>query len=85
MPMKGKYTFNCLQFHGVRCVAMSCGGESFSPGGAYDFAWDSVKPMKGNTPSITSSTPVDVGCVCMLYIWWSMSLLCFVIPQLLLV
>ena len=23
---------------------MSCGGESFSPDGAYDFAWDSVKP-----------------------------------------
>ena len=31
----------------VRCVAMSCGGESFSPDGVYDYAWDSVKPMKG--------------------------------------
>ena len=26
---------------------MSCGGDSFSPDGAYDFAWDTVKPMKG--------------------------------------
>ena len=26
---------------------MSCGGERFSPAGAYDYAWDSVKPMKG--------------------------------------
>ena len=51
------------------CVAMSCGGGCFSPDGAYDFAWDSVKPMKGSTPSITSSTLVDVGCVCMLNDW----------------
>ena len=29
------------------CVAMSCGGKYFSPDGAYDFAWDSVKPTKG--------------------------------------
>ena len=29
------------------CVAMSCGGTYFSPDGAYDFAWDSVKPTKG--------------------------------------
>ena len=29
------------------CVAMSCGGDSFSPDGAYDFAWDCVKPTKG--------------------------------------
>ena len=48
------------------CAAMSCGGENFSPDGAYDSALDSVMPMKGNTPSITSSTHVDVGCVCML-------------------
>ena len=31
----------------VRCAAMSCGGESFSPAGAYVYAWVSVKPMKG--------------------------------------
>ena len=28
---------------------MSCGGESFSPFGAYDFAWDSVKPKRKYT------------------------------------
>ena len=26
------------------CVAMSCGGDNFSPDGAYDSAWDNVKP-----------------------------------------
>ena len=30
------------------CVAMSCGGDSFSPDGAYDFSWDSVKADEGN-------------------------------------
>ena len=30
---------------GSVCVAMSCGGGFFSPGGAYDSVWDSVKPM----------------------------------------
>ena len=29
------------------CVAMSCGGGSFTPDGVYDSLWDSVKPMKG--------------------------------------
>ena len=28
----------------------------FSPGGAYDSVWDSVKPIAGNTSSIISST-----------------------------
>ena len=28
------------------CVAMSC-GFGFTPGGAYDSVWDSVKPMTG--------------------------------------
>ena len=51
------------------CVAMSCGGECFSPDGAYDFAWDSVKPTRGSTPSIPFSNLVDVGCVCMLNDW----------------
>ena len=69
--MKGKYTFNYLQYQGVWCVAMSCGGEHFSSDGAYGSAVDSVMPMKGNTPSITSSTLVDVGCVCMLNDWFS--------------
>ena len=45
--MRRKYTINYFQYHGVRCVAMSCGGDSFSPDGAYVFARDSVKPMKG--------------------------------------
>ena len=61
--MKGKYTFNYLQYQGVWCVAMSCGGGNFSPDGAYDSALDSVMPMKENTPSIKSSTLEDVGCV----------------------
>ena len=29
------------------CVAMSCGGGFFTPGGAYDSGWDSVKPKTG--------------------------------------
>ena len=66
LPTKGKYTINYIQYQGVRCVAISCGGENFSPDGVYDSALDSVLPTKGNTPSITSSTLVDVGCVCML-------------------
>ena len=44
---EGKYTINYFQYQDVvGCVAMSCGGESFSPYGAYDYVWDSVKPMK---------------------------------------
>ena len=31
----------------VRCAAMSCGGESFSPAGAHVYAWVNVKPMQG--------------------------------------
>ena len=29
------------------CVAMSCGGGSFIPDGAYDSLWDGVRPMTG--------------------------------------
>ena len=36
-------------------------GESFSPDVAYDSAWDSVMPTKGNTLSITSSTKTLFG------------------------
>ena len=43
------------------CVAMSSGGESFSPDDAYDSAWDSVMPTKGNTLSITSSPKRSLG------------------------
>ena len=32
---------------GSVCVAMSCGGGFFTPGGAYDSVWDSVRPMTG--------------------------------------
>ena len=51
---------------GVRCAAMPCGGECFSPAGAYDSAWDSVKPMKGKCTVNYIQYPLDVGCVCML-------------------
>ena len=43
------------------CVAMSCGGGGFSPDDAYDSAWDSVMPTKGNPLSITSSTKTLLG------------------------
>ena len=33
---------------GGGCVAMSCGGGFFTPGGAYDSVWDRVKPISGN-------------------------------------
>ena len=69
--MKGKYTINYLQYQGVRCVAMSCGGESFSPDGAYDFAWDSVKPMKGKYTINYIQYQDVVECVCMLKDWFS--------------
>ena len=42
---------------GSVCVAMSC----FTPDGAYDSVWDSVKPMTGNTSSIISSTKSSLG------------------------
>ena len=42
------------------CVAMSCGGESFNPDGAYDSLWVAL-PMKGFTPSFTSSTKRSLG------------------------
>ena len=70
MPMKGKYTFNCLQFHGVRCVAMSCGG-GFTPDGAYGSVWDSVKPMTGNFFFYYFQYQEDVDCVCVLNGWLS--------------
>ena len=43
------------------CVAMSCGGGGFSPDDAYDSAWDSVIPTKGNTHPITSSSQTLLG------------------------
>ena len=37
---------------GSVCVAMSCGGGFFTPGGAYDSVWDSVRPMTGKFSSL---------------------------------
>ena len=52
---------NSLLDYAVLCVTMSSGGESFSPDDAYDSAWDSVMPTKGNTLLITSSTKTLLG------------------------
>merc|ERR1719374_428293 len=54
-----------------KCVAMSCGGGTFSPDGAYDSVWDSVKPMKGKYTINYFLYQEDVGCVCMLNDWIS--------------
>ena len=51
------------------CVAMSCGG-GFTPGGAYDSVWDSVK-LTGNTFFKYFLYQEFVGCVCMLNYWFS--------------
>ena len=40
---------------------MPCGGGGFSPDDAYDSAWDSVFPTKGNTHPIASSTQTLLG------------------------
>ena len=32
---------------GSNCIAMSCGGGSFTPNGTYDCLWDSVKSIMG--------------------------------------
>ena len=44
------------------CVAMSCGG-GFTPGGAYDSVWDSVKPKTGQYFLNYFQYQVDVGSV----------------------
>ena len=49
---------------------MSCGG-SFTPGGAYDSVWDSVKLMTGNSFFNYFQYQEFVGCVCMLNYWFS--------------
>ena len=43
------------------CVAMSCGGERFTPDGAFDSLWDSVKPMTGKYQQLTSSSKRTSG------------------------
>ena len=55
---------------GVR-VATQCGGGSFTPDGAYDFLWDSVKPKTGEYAINHSQCQEDVRCVCMLNDWIS--------------
>ena len=57
-------------YSGCVCVAMSCGGGSFSPNGAYDFLQDSVKLMTGKCINYCQYQE-DVGCVCMLNDWIS--------------
>ena len=53
------------------CVAMSCGGGGFTRDGAYDFVWDSVRPMTGKYTINYFQYQGDVGCVCMLNYWIS--------------
>ena len=50
---------------------MSCGGGGFTPDGAYDSVWDSVRPMTGKFSINYFQYQVDVGCVCMLNDWIS--------------
>merc|ERR1712136_380408 len=53
------------------CVAMSCDGGSFTPDGAYDSLWDSVKPMTGKYTINYFQYQEDVGRMCMLNDWIS--------------
>ena len=50
---------------------MSCGGGFFTPYGAYDSVWDSVKPIAGKFLINYFQHHYDVGCVCMLNGWFS--------------
>ena len=50
---------------------MSFGGESFSPCGAYDSAWDCVLPIKGKFTFNYVQYLDGVECVCMLNDWIS--------------
>ena len=50
---------------------MSCGGGFFTPDGAYDSVWDSVKPLIGKYTINYFQYQEDVGCVCMLNGWFS--------------
>ena len=43
----------------------------FTPGGAYDSVWDSVRPMTGKYTINSFQYQEDVGCVCMLNGWFS--------------
>ena len=51
---------------------MSCVvGGFFTPGGAYDSVWDSVKPMTGKFIFIYFQYQEVVGCICILNYWIS--------------
>ena len=49
---------------------MSCGGGFFTPGGAYDSVWDSVRPLTGKYTQLFL-VPRGRGYVCMLNGWFS--------------
>ena len=49
--------------------SMSCGGESFTPDGAFDSLWDSAKLTTGRYTINYFHFQEDVGCVCMLNDW----------------
>ena len=53
------------------CVAMSCGGRGFSPDGAYDSAWYSVRPRTGKYFVNYFQYQEFVECFCMLNYWFS--------------
>ena len=53
------------------CVATSCYGGGFTPGGAYDSVWDSVRPMTGKYFINYFQYQGFAGCVCMLNGWFS--------------
>ena len=50
---------------------MSCGGGFFTPDGACDSVWDSVRPMTGKYFINYFQYQEVVGCVCMLNDWIS--------------
>ena len=56
---------------GSVCVAMSCGGGFFTPDGAYDSVWNSVRSMTGKYIINYFQYQEVVGCVCMLNSWFS--------------
>ena len=59
-------TADCTDSATPMCSGGSCGGGSFTPDGAYDSLWDSVKPMTGKNTINYFQYQEDVGCVCML-------------------
>ena len=66
----------CLSLHwkyhrccGGFCVAMSCGGWSFTPDGTFDSVWDYVMLMIGRYTIFISCTKGTFEYVCMLNDW----------------